>query len=154
VQAVIHFKWTSWARRFLLYELACYVLWLLAFTAFTLVVQHEDWNMGFRQMLVDRVGITATLLSLAALLPMAPFLYMEMCTIAAYGTGWVGVWNVSGTVPAVRVSACTEPCHKKLTLVTLAGQANCLHLLCAASRCTAWQALHAVCVCAPGTTDA
>lgn len=106
VQAVIHFKWNSWARRFLLYELACYVLWLLAFTAFTLVVQREDWNMDLRQMLADRVGACATLLSLAALLPMAPFLYMELCTIAAYGTGWVGVWNVSGAPGGDVVCAC------------------------------------------------
>jgi hypothetical protein len=28
VQAVIHYKWTSWARRFLLYELAAYCTWV------------------------------------------------------------------------------------------------------------------------------
>jgi len=28
VQAVIHYKWTKWARRFLLYELAAYCTWV------------------------------------------------------------------------------------------------------------------------------
>jgi hypothetical protein len=32
--------------------------------------------------------------SLVTLIPMAPFLYMELCTIAAYGFGWVGMWNI------------------------------------------------------------
>jgi hypothetical protein len=29
---------------------------------------------------------------------MAPFLYMELCTIAAYGLGWVGMWNIMDLV--------------------------------------------------------
>jgi hypothetical protein len=29
---------------------------------------------------------------------MGPFLYMELCTIAAYGFGWVGMWNVMDLV--------------------------------------------------------
>lgn len=41
-----------------------------------------------------RNGFLATVFSLLTLLPMAPFLYMELCTIAAYGWGWVGAWNV------------------------------------------------------------
>jgi hypothetical protein len=54
VQAVIHYKWTSWARRFLLYELACYCCWLVSFTVFTLAFQNEDWELSFGQMLRDR----------------------------------------------------------------------------------------------------
>lgn len=41
VQAVIHFKWTTWARQFLLYELFCYLAWLLGYTVFTLLFQQE-----------------------------------------------------------------------------------------------------------------
>jgi hypothetical protein len=54
VQAVINFKWTSWARRYLMYELACYCLWLAAFTAFTLLFQSEDWTLSLWQLLQDR----------------------------------------------------------------------------------------------------
>lgn len=54
VQAVIHFKWTSWARTFLLYELACYGLWLAFFTAFTLLFQAEDWTLTLWQSVQDR----------------------------------------------------------------------------------------------------
>ena len=54
VQAVINFKWTCWARRFLMYELACYCLWLGAFTAFTLLFQSEDWSLSLWELLQDR----------------------------------------------------------------------------------------------------
>ena len=56
VQAVIHFKWTSWARTFLLYELACYCLWLACFTAFTLLFQAEDWTLTLWETMQDRCG--------------------------------------------------------------------------------------------------
>jgi hypothetical protein len=39
VAAVIHYKWATWAQRFLLYELAVYLAWLAAFTAFSLLLQ-------------------------------------------------------------------------------------------------------------------
>lgn len=54
VQAVINFKWTSWARQFLLYELFCYCLWLGCFTAFTLLFQAEDWTMTLWESIQDR----------------------------------------------------------------------------------------------------
>eukprot|EP00775_Hariotina_reticulata_P003763 gene3763-4022_t len=91
VQAVIHFKWTTWARRFLLYELCCYCLWLVSYTAFTLLFQQENWTMTFQELLN---GFLATVCSLLALMPMSTFLYMDLCTIAAYGMGWVGAWNL------------------------------------------------------------
>lgn len=34
-----HCRWTNWARRFLLWELACYCAWLVAYTCFTLIFQ-------------------------------------------------------------------------------------------------------------------
>lgn len=54
VQAVINFKWTGWARTFLLYELFCYCLWLASFTAFTLIFQGEDWTTTFWESVQDR----------------------------------------------------------------------------------------------------
>jgi hypothetical protein len=41
VQAVINYKWHTWAKKFLLYELACYLAWLAGYTAFTLLFQQE-----------------------------------------------------------------------------------------------------------------
>ncbi|WIA09485.1 hypothetical protein OEZ85_008886 [Tetradesmus obliquus] len=101
VQAVINYKWHTWAKKFLLYELACYLAWLAGYTAFTLLFQQEDWTMTFWQLMADRNGFAATVFSLLTLLPMAPFLYMELCTIAAYGFGWVGMWNIMDLVSYV-----------------------------------------------------
>jgi di/tricarboxylate transporter len=41
VQAVINYKWHTWAKKFLLYELVCYLAWLAGYTAFTLLFQQE-----------------------------------------------------------------------------------------------------------------
>eukprot|EP00879_Flechtneria_rotunda_P030709 GHRR01033380.1.p1 GENE.GHRR01033380.1~~GHRR01033380.1.p1 ORF type:complete len:313 (+),score=66.53 GHRR01033380.1:359-1297(+) len=94
VQAVIHFKWSRWARTFLLYELSCYCAWLVGFTVFTLLFQQEDWTMTFWELMADTNGFLATVFSLLTLVPMAPFVYMELCTVAAYGWGWVRLWNL------------------------------------------------------------
>jgi hypothetical protein len=95
VQAVIHFKWTSWARRFLLYELAAYVVWLAAFTGFTLAFQGEDWRMGLDETLRSPYGAAATACSALCVLAMLPFLYMDACTLVAYSAGWAASpWNM------------------------------------------------------------
>ena len=39
VQAVIEFKWHRFARRLLLAELACFLVWLASFFAFTILFQ-------------------------------------------------------------------------------------------------------------------
>lgn len=41
VQAVVEWKWRSFARRLLLWELAVFVVWLLAFNGFTALFQDE-----------------------------------------------------------------------------------------------------------------
>ena len=43
-------------------------------------------------------GALALLLSALTLLAMAPFVYMELCTIYAYGLGWLQPWNVADFV--------------------------------------------------------
>jgi len=35
-------------------ELACYLVWLACFTAFTLIFQFEDWSLSFRGMMMNR----------------------------------------------------------------------------------------------------
>ncbi|KAI8473618.1 MAG: hypothetical protein J3K34DRAFT_518899 [Monoraphidium minutum] len=95
VQAVIHYKWTAWARRFLLYELAAYCCWLLAFTAFTLLFQQEDWSLGFWATIRNPYGLGATVCSALCVAAMLPFLYMETCTVIAYSAGWAASpWNI------------------------------------------------------------
>jgi hypothetical protein len=42
-----------------------------------------------------RSGLLATLSSIVALLSMAPFFYMELCTITAYRLGWISLWNLT-----------------------------------------------------------
>lgn len=39
MQAVITWKWHAYARRILLLELACFVLWLFSFNVFTIAFQ-------------------------------------------------------------------------------------------------------------------
>lgn len=51
-------------------------------------------------MLCCRQGFLALVFSLLSLLPMSAFLYMELCTIAAYGWGWLRAWNVLDMVRA------------------------------------------------------
>ena len=38
-QAVIDFKWSTWAKRLLYAEFAAYLLWLICFQAFTILFQ-------------------------------------------------------------------------------------------------------------------
>ena len=42
LQALVHFKWRAFARRLLIAQLCCYLLWLGAFTGFMLLFQSED----------------------------------------------------------------------------------------------------------------
>lgn len=48
-----------------------------------------------------RYGFLALVFSGLSLLPMSCFLYMELCTIAAYGWGWIRAWNVMDMVSAM-----------------------------------------------------
>jgi len=68
---------------------------LLSFTAFTLLFQHEDWSVGFRTMISNPYGASATACSVLCVLAMLPFLYMDGCTLIAYSSGWAASpWNM------------------------------------------------------------
>ncbi|GAX81542.1 hypothetical protein CEUSTIGMA_g8970.t1 [Chlamydomonas eustigma] len=94
IQAVIHFKWNQWAFRFLLYELLAYAVWLSSFVIFSLLFDGEDWKLSLPQLLSSWRGQATTLCNFISLMAMLPFVHMEGCTIAAYGLGWLNVWNV------------------------------------------------------------
>ncbi len=38
-KAVLHYKWSTWARRYLIAEMVDYFVWLIAFQAFVLLLQ-------------------------------------------------------------------------------------------------------------------
>ncbi|GBF90826.1 transient receptor potential channel protein [Raphidocelis subcapitata] len=106
VQAVINYKWKSWARRFLLYELAAYCTWLVSFTAFTLLFQQEDWHLGFWETMRNPYGLAATVCSGISVVAMAPFLWMDACTAVAYSSGWAASpWNYLDLVSYVLQTA-------------------------------------------------
>lgn len=75
-QAVINFKWNTWAQRFLAVELAAYCVWLAAFTTFSLLFQNEDDRLGLLQLAATPAGAASLGCSVLALVVMAPFVYM------------------------------------------------------------------------------
>lgn len=95
VHAVIEYKWRNYARRALLAELACFLLWLFSFYAFTWLFQDEDTSLSLRELLQTQRGQFAVLFNVLSLLGMAPFVLIEVCSMAAYGLwGWATTWNI------------------------------------------------------------
>lgn len=94
VQAVISFKWDSFAKKMLLGELACFMIWLLGFFGFTWLFQDENLTLSFTQLLITPRGLAAVALELLALIGMAPLAALEPATLKAYGwKGWFNIWN-------------------------------------------------------------
>jgi uncharacterized membrane protein YgcG len=94
VQAVISFKWDSFAKKMLMGELACFMVWLLGFFGFTWLFQDEDLTLRFTQLLITPRGLATVALELVALVGMAPLAALEPATLKAYGwKGWFNVWN-------------------------------------------------------------
>ncbi|GAX79873.1 hypothetical protein CEUSTIGMA_g7313.t1 [Chlamydomonas eustigma] len=124
VHAVIKHKWAVWGRKLVLIELMTYLTWLTAFSAWSLLLTAEhhpsltagsttagddastsmDWHtMGLKveqhvqeqqQQQDSPIGITAVLLLLLSSCAMAPIVYMEVCTVPAYGYAWLNVENL------------------------------------------------------------
>lgn len=91
---MINFKWTTWAHRYLRYELVAYCAWLTAFTAFSLLFQDEDTSMGLVQLLDTPRGMLSLLCNVLCLCALVPFMYMDYCTVVVYGRGWYNIVNV------------------------------------------------------------
>mmetsp|Transcript_1853 Transcript_1853/g.5429 ORF Transcript_1853/g.5429 Transcript_1853/m.5429 type:complete len:488 (+) Transcript_1853:199-1662(+) len=95
VHAVISFKWDKWARRVMLFEFICYLVWLIGFQAWIFLFQDENLDLSLRQLAHTTSGICTIVAAIVALIGMAPFLYIEFCTITEYGAKrWLSVWNV------------------------------------------------------------
>lgn len=101
VQAVVEFKWHTFARRLLLWELAFFLVWLLSFFTFTILFQDEDEKAGLAKLLTSGRGRATVLAEALALLAMTPFLVLEYGTISVYRSGWLNVWNVQDALTYV-----------------------------------------------------
>ena len=89
-QAVIHFKWSTWASRLLGFELSLYAVWLLSFITFSLLFESEDPELTLLQLLATPTGCVAVVCDAVGLLAMLPFLYMEVGRV----TGVAGVGSM------------------------------------------------------------
>jgi hypothetical protein len=93
MQAVIDFKWKRFAKRMLLVQLGCFLLWLGSFSAFLAAHQDEDPALSLKQLLGSFRGAATVAMNAMALVAMMPFLVMEAATALAYGKGWLSAWN-------------------------------------------------------------
>lgn len=95
VQAVIDFKWHTYAMKLMFIEMSFYLLWVFAFYAFTAAFQDEDVNLTFKELLQTSRGRFTLTMDLLALIGMMPFIFIELATLTAYGfRGWFTAWNV------------------------------------------------------------
>lgn len=95
VQAVIDWKWEKFCKKLLLAELACFLVWLAAFYTFTAVFQDEDASLSLSQLLQTTRGRITVACDVISLVAMAPFVAIEVSTVAAYGVrGWATYWNI------------------------------------------------------------
>lgn len=58
-------------------------------------MQDEDTRRSLPELLSTNRGIGTVVAEGAALLGMAPFLWIEACTLKEYGVvGWASIWNI------------------------------------------------------------
>lgn len=108
VHAVISFKWDKWAKKIMLFEFICYLVWLIGFQAWIFLFQDEDLTLSLSQLAHTVTGVFTIVAAAVALLGMAPFLYIEFCTLTEYGIRrWLSVWNVLDVVTYVLQIAIT-----------------------------------------------
>lgn len=95
VRAVINFKWDRWARPMMMIQFACYVVWLSAFQIFLLLFQEEDLSRDLIELLYSPYGFTIVASEVVALLAMAPFVYLEICSVIDFGPSrWLSIRNL------------------------------------------------------------
>ena len=111
VQATITYKWHTFARKLLLWELAFFLIWLAAFYGFTILFQDEDLSLDLKSLVATRDGAYAVALEILALAAMLPFLVLEQGTFQAYGlAGWWSIWNFLDIVTYV-IQIVVSVCH-------------------------------------------
>lgn len=93
VQAVLEFKWETFAGGWVRFEFMCFLTWLVAFSIFMLVFQDEDTSLSLAQLLVTPRGIITVVCECLALAAMLPFVVIELGSLQAYAGGWLSLWN-------------------------------------------------------------
>eukprot|EP00878_Enallax_costatus_P003598 GHUV01003812.1.p1 GENE.GHUV01003812.1~~GHUV01003812.1.p1 ORF type:complete len:573 (+),score=199.32 GHUV01003812.1:368-2086(+) len=93
VQAVLQFKWETFAGKMVRFEFVCFLTWLIAFSVFMLVFQDEDISLSLPQLLTYPSGIVTVVCEILALVAMAPFVIIELGSMQAYAGGWLSLWN-------------------------------------------------------------
>eukprot|EP00210_Caulerpa_lentillifera_P005036 g4810.t1 len=97
VRAIIEFKWTHWARRYLIGEFILYLGWLLCFVGFMIIYIETNLDHDFQESMDDgqkSLAVFAYFLDIGALIFMCPFLIIEYNSIIYYKWQWVQMWNV------------------------------------------------------------
>ncbi|KAF6258227.1 hypothetical protein COO60DRAFT_1693077 [Scenedesmus sp. NREL 46B-D3] len=83
VQAVLEFKWRTFAGGWVRFEFMCFLTWLVSFSVFLLVFQ----------LLTTATGIVTVVCECLALVAMLPFVVIEFGSMQAYARGWLSLWN-------------------------------------------------------------
>lgn len=94
VQAVLQFKWDTFAGKMVKAEFGCFLTWLVAFSVFMLLFQDEDISLTLPQLLGTPRGIATLIAEAVSLATMAPFIVIEMGSLQAYAGGWLSLWNL------------------------------------------------------------
>eukprot|EP00879_Flechtneria_rotunda_P016529 GHRR01017298.1.p1 GENE.GHRR01017298.1~~GHRR01017298.1.p1 ORF type:complete len:419 (+),score=119.78 GHRR01017298.1:343-1599(+) len=98
VQAVLQFKWETFAGKWVTFEFVCFLVWLISFSIFMLLFQDEDLSMSLRQLVSTPTGIVTVVCECLALVAMTPFFIIELGSVKAYARGWLSVWNALDVV--------------------------------------------------------
>eukprot|EP00775_Hariotina_reticulata_P013536 gene13536-13662_t len=98
VQAVLQFKWDTFAGKWVRFEFMTFVAWLVSFSVFMLLFQDEDLHLTLQELLHTPSGIVTVVAELLALLAMLPFVVIELGSLKAYLGGWLSLWNMLDVV--------------------------------------------------------
>ncbi|CAL8463282.1 g2816 [Coccomyxa elongata] len=107
VMATVEFKWAHWCRNLLWVQLALYLLWVFAFTVFTILFQDEDASASLADVAATVRGQATIALEIIALAAMLPFLYIEAATIVEYGKSWLVTQNIIDALTYINQVAIT-----------------------------------------------
>ncbi|KAK2080181.1 hypothetical protein QBZ16_000034 [Prototheca wickerhamii] len=133
VQAIITYKWTHYARKWLFVQLALYFAWLLCFYGFIIAFQGEDLTYSLRSLLDTRRGQVTVALEIGALVCMLPFVLVDLTMLVVYKLQSVDLWFILGTITyAIQIAVSVvhlSRCTLKSDWLTILLAAQCILLL-------------------------
>lgn len=93
VQAVLQFKWETFAGKMVRFEFASFLAWLVSFSIFMLLFQDEDISLSLQELMTVPTGAVTVVCEILALVAMTPFVIIELRSIQAYAGGWLSLFN-------------------------------------------------------------